>query len=164
MNLSFAIQQYDMPEAVDIVVAGHSTGAKVVEVTKTTSGEKLLQLDAAIGFSGKQQSTVNRISNNFIGQVSKGYLRHPDGKYIVYPVGSTVVIKDPKSPKSQTFLNGHSNIITSLAISPSGKYIASGQQTHMGYQVQYIILFISIIFNRLISSFGTSIPKNSSNG
>jgi hypothetical protein len=46
-----------------------------------------------------------------------------------------VVVKNIQEAKSQVFLNGHSNVITSLALSPSGKYIASGQLTHMGYQV-----------------------------
>lgn len=69
------------------------------------------------------------------GQVTRAFFQHPDGKHVVYPVGSTIVVKDQSGAKPQVFLNGHTNVITSLALSPSGKYIASGQLTHMGYKV-----------------------------
>jgi WD40 repeat protein len=69
------------------------------------------------------------------GSVSQGLLKHPDGVHTIYCLGSTVVINDSKKPNSQEFLQGHTNVISCLAVSKTGKYIASGQVTHMGFQV-----------------------------
>lgn len=69
-----------------------------------------------------------------IGKVNQGLLKHPDGKHVLYPLGSTVVIKNLETGE-QSFLKGHTNFITCLSVSPSGKFVASGQCTHMGYQV-----------------------------
>lgn len=44
------------------------------------------------------------------------------------------------SPGEQHFLTGHTNLITCIAVSKSGRYIASGQVTHMGYQVTLTFL------------------------
>jgi WD40 repeat protein len=40
--------------------------------------------------------------------------------------------------RSQTFLRGHDNDVTVIQVSPSGKYIASGQNTHQGFQVRFL--------------------------
>ena len=37
--------------------------------------------------------------------------------------------------RTLSFLRGHDNQISVIAVSPSGKYIASGQQTYMGFHV-----------------------------
>jgi hypothetical protein len=37
--------------------------------------------------------------------------------------------------RSQQFLRGHDNDISVITVSNSGKYIASGQRTHSGFQV-----------------------------
>lgn len=57
----------------------------------------------------------------------------------VYSLGSTVVIADPKKG-TQEFLQGHTNVVSCIAISKDGKYIASGQVTHMGFKVDAYIL------------------------
>jgi WD40 repeat protein len=41
--------------------------------------------------------------------------------------------------KNQVFLQGHTNMVSCIAISKCGKFIASGQQTHMGFQADIII-------------------------
>jgi len=41
--------------------------------------------------------------------------------------------------REQTFLRGHDNDITCLKISPSGRFIASGQKTHSGFVADIII-------------------------
>ncbi|KAI8902331.1 quinon protein alcohol dehydrogenase-like superfamily [Globomyces pollinis-pini] len=74
----------------------------------------------------------------FGGNVPGGLLKHPDGIHRVYSLGSTVVISDAKK-NSQEFLQGHTNVVSCIAISKCGKWIASGQVTHMGFQADIII-------------------------
>jgi len=57
---------------------------------------------------------------------------------LIYAVGCTVVIQDINS-KKQEFLSGHSNNVTCVAVSKSGRYIASGQVTHRGFRADVII-------------------------
>ena len=45
---------------------------------------------------------------------------------MIYPLGTTVIIQDLNTRK-QEFLNGHSNNVSCLAVSKSGRYLASGQ-------------------------------------
>ena len=63
---------------------------------------------------------------------------HPDRIHIVYSLGCKVVIQNWKT-KKQHLLNGHTNVITSVAISPDGKKIASGQVNFMGFKVKFKI-------------------------
>lgn len=37
--------------------------------------------------------------------------------------------------KQQEFLKGHTGVISCIACSSSGRYLASGQVTHMGFKV-----------------------------
>jgi hypothetical protein len=69
-------------------------------------------------------------------------LKHPNGLFTIYSLGSTVVIEDKRKNHSQEFLQGHTNVISCLAVSKDGKYIASGQVTHMGFQVSFFFLLI----------------------
>ena len=59
----------------------------------------------------------------------------------MYPLGCKVVIQNWKTNK-QVFLSGHTNAISAIAISPNGKYVASGQINHMGFKVSEISLRI----------------------
>lgn len=74
----------------------------------------------------------------FSGDVHDGLVLHPDNEHLVYPLGSTVVIRHVLS-KKQDFLKGHDNKISVIKVSPSGKYIASGQKTHAGLQADVIV-------------------------
>uniref|UniRef100_A0A7S3LVG9 Cilia- and flagella-associated protein 52 n=1 Tax=Palpitomonas bilix TaxID=652834 RepID=A0A7S3LVG9_9EUKA len=75
----------------------------------------------------------------FAGDVSEGLIAHPDRKNMIYPLGSNLVIAKIANPKEQLFLQGHSNKISCVAVSPSGRYIATGQITHMGFQADIIV-------------------------
>ena len=74
----------------------------------------------------------------FNGAVSNGLHIHPDGEHIIYSLGSTIVIQNLLT-KNQIFLRGHTNTVSCLTVSPSGRYIASGQETHMGFKADIIV-------------------------
>jgi len=71
----------------------------------------------------------------FEGGVPNGYSAHPDGTHVVYPLGSTVVIKNMKT-NAQAFLQGHTDRVSCVTVSKDGRYIASGQVTAMGFKVR----------------------------
>jgi WD40 repeat protein len=75
----------------------------------------------------------------FGGSVRNGLILHPDGSTLIYPLGSTIVIREKGKPTSQEFLQGHSDKVSCLAISNSGRYLASGQITYMGFCADIII-------------------------
>lgn len=75
----------------------------------------------------------------FGGQVENSLLVHPDGQTIIYPLGSTIVLRNKADPRSQEFLQGHSDKVSCLALSRSGRYLASGQVTYMGFTADIII-------------------------
>ena len=82
-----------------------------------------LELSAVIGFTG---------------QVIQGLILHPDNEHLIYPLGSTIVIRHVVS-RVQSFLRGHDQRVSCITVSRSGNYLASGQQTHMGFQAEIII-------------------------
>jgi hypothetical protein len=47
-----------------------------------------------------------------LGTIYDGLLLHPDNEHIVYPLGSTVVVRHILS-RTQTFLRGHDSKISS---------------------------------------------------
>lgn len=69
-----------------------------------------------------------------IGKVIDGLILHPDNEHIIYPLGTTLVVRHIIS-RTQQFLRGHDNDISVIEVAKTGKYIASGQKTHMGFQV-----------------------------
>jgi cilia- and flagella-associated protein 52 len=66
----------------------------------------------------------------FAGGVPDGLIAHED--LLIYPLGSTVVLRAKDSNESQEFLQGHTGQVSCLALSPSGRYLASGQETYLG--------------------------------
>lgn len=68
------------------------------------------------------------------GRVVKGLVQHPDGVHIIYPLGTTVVVKNTVE-NTQIFLQGHTESIECLAVSPDGTMVASGQSASVGFRV-----------------------------
>ena len=68
------------------------------------------------------------------GKVRDGLVYHPSGTHVLYPLGMTLVVKRLKDDK-QEFLDGHTNVISSVALSHDGRLAATGQMTHAGFQV-----------------------------
>ncbi|KAL4647974.1 cilia- and flagella-associated protein 52 isoform X1 [Arapaima gigas] len=82
-----------------------------------------LELQAVIGFNG---------------YVSCGLRVHPDREHLIYPLGCTVILKS-LTDGQQEFLHGHTNYISCVTVSKSGRYLASGQVTYMGFKADVII-------------------------
>ncbi|XP_046352426.2 cilia- and flagella-associated protein 52-like [Haliotis rufescens] len=89
-------------------------------------GIDLMQLDRIIGFNGA---------------VTNGLKVHPDRQNLIYPLGCNIIIEEiaKEGYGSQTILSKHTDYVSCLAISPSGRYLASGQVTHMGFKAVIII-------------------------
>jgi len=58
--------------------------------------EKPLEIAAVVGFEGK---------------VQEGLILHPDNEHLIFPLGSTVVVRHIIK-REQTFLRGHDNDVT----------------------------------------------------
>uniref|UniRef100_A0A4W5R399 Cilia- and flagella-associated protein 52 n=1 Tax=Hucho hucho TaxID=62062 RepID=A0A4W5R399_9TELE len=70
--------------------------------------------------------------------IFSGLRVHPDREHFIYPLGCTVILKSLKDCK-QEFLHGHTNNVSCVTVSKSGRYIASGQVTFMGFKADLII-------------------------
>ncbi|XP_035432869.1 cilia- and flagella-associated protein 52 [Spodoptera frugiperda] len=69
----------------------------------------------------------------FDGSAIRGLKVHPDSEHIVYPMGNKVCIQEWKT-KKMYFLSGHSNSVSTVAISPKGTFVGSGQINHIGFK------------------------------
>jgi hypothetical protein len=49
----------------------------------------------------------------FGGSIENGLIAHPDGRTIIYPLGSTIVLRDKFDSRAQEFLQGHSDKVSS---------------------------------------------------
>ena len=74
----------------------------------------------------------------FNGKVLNGLHYTPCGGYIVYPLGSFVVIKNLSTDK-EAFLEGHSREVSCVAISPDGTRVATGQANITGVKADVIV-------------------------
>lgn len=82
-----------------------------------------LKIKAVIGFSGK---------------VRGGLHYTPCGRYLVFPLGAFVVLKNLRTDK-EAFLDGHSHEVNCIAISKDGTKLASGQKNLTGVKADAII-------------------------
>jgi len=76
-------------------------------------GGVTIELEHAIGFSGLSLSPLHMLGT--------------DGSSYAYATGGCVVLGDLSDPHKQHFLRGHDDHISCLAVSKSGRLIASGQ-------------------------------------
>ncbi|KAM4663854.1 cilia- and flagella-associated protein 52 [Discoglossus pictus] len=91
--------------------------------SQTQDGVTQLELESIIGFNG---------------YVSSGLISHPDREHLIYPLGCTIIVQNINKGK-QEFLQGHTNNVSCVAVSRSGKYLASGQVTYMGFKADIIL-------------------------
>ena len=90
-----------------------------------------LKLESIIGFGGETSFMENVLKPHNVGSVPQGLLKHPNGIHRIYSLGSTVVVDDVKKTNAQEFLQGHTNIISCLAVSKCGNWIACLLQTRI---------------------------------
>lgn len=112
------------------------------------SSNTALPLESCIGFNGG---------------VDGGLILEKDGTTIIYPLGSTIIVRQLQNEQQQTFLQGHTDEVSRslfslfacelqgfqqqpcisqvscLVLSPSGRYLASGQLNFMGLKADIII-------------------------
>ncbi|XP_026729144.1 cilia- and flagella-associated protein 52 [Trichoplusia ni] len=69
----------------------------------------------------------------FDGSAIRGLKVHPDSEHIVYPMGNKVCIQEWKT-KKMYFLSGHTNSVSTVALSPKGTFVGSGQINHIGFK------------------------------
>lgn len=82
-----------------------------------------LELSAVIGLNGTSKKCI---------------VMHPDNKRLIFALGYTVVVRD-LTTNAETFLCGHDNCVTCIAVSKDGKFLASGQMTHPGFVADIVI-------------------------
>ena len=82
-----------------------------------------LNLQAVIGFNGA---------------VTDGLILHPDNETLIFPIGSQIVVRNVLT-RQDKFLKGHTNDISAVTISNSGKYLATGQKTYSGFKADIIV-------------------------
>lgn len=63
----------------------------------------------------------------YTGGLKRSAFYHPNQRDCLYVAGGCIVICDMADPHNQVFLRGHDAAISCLQLSPSGRYIASGQ-------------------------------------
>ena len=80
-----------------------------------------IELEHAIGYSA---------------EFLKSIFFHPNQKNYLYITGACVVIGDLSDPQGQSFLRGHDDTVTCLAMSLNGTFIASGQK---GYNADVLV-------------------------
>lgn len=85
--------------------------------------EAELELQAVIGFKGT---------------VPAALILHPDQEHLIFPLGCTIVLRNLVK-KTQSFLQGHDNQVNCITVSKSGRLLASGQKTYMGFPADVII-------------------------
>lgn len=61
------------------------------------------------------------------GKVLGGMMLTPCGNYMVYPLGSILVVRSMTGKNRQAFLEGHTADISCVAMSVDGSRIVSGQ-------------------------------------
>lgn len=67
-----------------------------------------------------------------------GLKLHPDGKHIVYVLGSSLIVRNLEE-KTVRFFSSSEKAISTFSISRSGRFIAAGQQSQMGFKAKVFL-------------------------
>ena len=77
-----------------------------------TPQTSLMEMEHSIGYSGSYRNTIHY---------------HPTAKdTLIYNIGGLLVIEDLHDKHKQEFLRGHDMEISCIAVSPNGKFLATG--------------------------------------
>lgn len=74
----------------------------------------------------------------FSGNVPQGLQHTPCGQYVVYPLGSNIVVRNIALNR-QSFLRGHNNRVSCLSVSHDGTKLASGQVNQAGVKADVFV-------------------------
>ncbi len=74
-----------------------------------------------------------------LGKIAGGLNYTPCGRYVVYPLGSFIVLKNLVTNK-EAFLDGHTQDVSCIAMSNTGDRLASGQLQFTGVKVRQFYL------------------------
>ena len=72
------------------------------------------------------------------GTVPSGLIYHPEMNCIIYSLGSIILMKNVDTG-AVTPLRGHTDKVSCMTLSKDGRYLASGQKTHMGFKADAIV-------------------------
>jgi len=67
-----------------------------------------------------------------------GLKLHPDGRHIVYVLGSSLIVRNLEE-KTVRFFSSSEKSISTFSISRSGRFIAAGQQSQMGFKAKVFL-------------------------
>ena len=73
------------------------------------------------------------------GTIRNGLRCSPCGDKAYYPLGSSITVRHVAAGGGQEFLTGHTHPIGCLALSNSGKYLATGETHLIGSKVSTIL-------------------------
>jgi WD40 repeat protein len=116
-------------------VAGAASAAAAAAATSVKNSSGQTQTGAAPAgataavatSSGARFALELEHAKGFSCDLAGALLAHPDGRRFVTAAGACVVIGELEDPHKQRFLRGHAERLTCLALSPSGRLIASGE-------------------------------------
>ncbi|CAN0057384.1 unnamed protein product, partial [Discosporangium mesarthrocarpum] len=63
----------------------------------------------------------------------------PCGNYVLYPLGSILVLRSLTEQNKQSFLRGHTSEIACVAMTADGSRLASGQWNHAGVKADVCV-------------------------
>lgn len=97
-------------------------------VTDPTEACPALCLKRIVGFNGSVKNGLHIVE----GKLAADQASCPS---MMFPLGASCIIESlDRNNNRQHFFRGHSNPVSAIAVSPCGKFLASGQVTHMGYK------------------------------
>ncbi len=111
----------------------------------TKDDDEPLQLEHMMGYSGKHLGTVVAMPN--------------DENRFVKSMGNLVCIENLLDPHDQKFMRGHDMPISAMAVSPSGNFIATGQEGTLKYKGMAAPIFVwdALTGEKLVTLKGLSI-------
>ena len=117
----------------ELFQAANKQGAEVPQQRSEFKGEakdddEPLQLEHMMGYSGKHLSTVVAMPN--------------DENRFIKSMGNLVCIENLLDPHDQKFMRGHDMPISAVAASPSGNFIATGQEGTVRYKGMAAPIFV----------------------
>jgi WD40 repeat protein len=112
---------------------------KLVIVNSCFAIAALLQcLSPKLQHNALLTSCTFTVTIGFAGGVLGGLKVTPCGNYTVYPLGKILIVRSLVGGKT-AFLEGHTNDVCCVAMSPDGRKLATGQMNHAGVKADVCV-------------------------